>query len=278
MGQLCHAAPGMSFKWKCHLCNMVIPEDADLSKDQVLRMKLRHREEHHPKANVQRFKSDGSYRAANAAKATIQVRAAGMAKRLLGLKKGDAGSHEPVLVTLPMTGKAKQKRGGMAKVICRKCGKMANQAKELATLSCEKYVAGNGPKRKKMLARLRACLNKASISDALKDGARTVLNIIDSGKGSSKDTAPKHHIEALVWPVDFTVRFACTRCKRCMKDEKHFRGMSCANSTVWNQKRKGNKDALLELANKVPGARQRAALRALEILGFQQEEGDSTDK
>ena len=278
MGQLCHAAPGMSFKWKCHLCNMVIPEDADLSRDQVLRMKLRHREEHHPKANVQRFKSDGSYRAANAAKATIQVRAAGMAKRLLGLKKGDAGSHEPVLVTLPMTGKAKQKRGGMAKVICRKCGKMANQAKELATLSCEKYVADNGPKRKKMLARLRACLNKASISDALKDGARTVLNIIDSGKGSSKDTAPKHHIEALVWPVDFTVRFACTRCKRCMKDEKHFRGMSCANSTVWNQKRKGNKDALLELANKEPGARQRAALRALEILGFQQEEGDSTDQ
>lgn len=85
-----------------------------------------------------------------------------------------------------------------------------------------------------MLVRFRVCFNKAFISDVFKDGVRIVLNIIDLGKGSFKDIAFKYYIEVFVWSVDFTVRFVCTRCKRCMKDEKYFRGMFCVNSIVWN--------------------------------------------
>ena len=54
---------------------------------------------------------------AAAAKATHHVRAAAM---VIGLKKGDAGTHEHVFVTSPITGQQKKKRRGMSKAICKK--------------------------------------------------------------------------------------------------------------------------------------------------------------
>lgn len=56
---------------------------------------------------------------AAAAKATHHVRSAAM---VIGLKKGDAGAHEHVFVTSPITGqqKKKKKRRGMSKAICKK--------------------------------------------------------------------------------------------------------------------------------------------------------------
>ena len=88
---------------------------------------------------------------------------------------------------------------------------MALTAKRLAKITCEQYASSKGPKRKQLVERLRACLDNADISDDLKKGARTVLNIIDSGAGGSTDTAAdnRHKIEAIVWPADFSVRFVC---------------------------------------------------------------------
>eukprot|EP00435_Cladocopium_sp_Y103_P050110 s1517_g15.t1 len=266
--------PDVQCKWKCPLCDLGVPAAAKVTKDQLCRMKAKHRETCHPEADLQLFRADKKWRVANAAKATHHVRAAAMACRLLGLKKGDAGAHDPVFVTIPITGKQKKKRGGMSKAICKKCGTMAQHARELATMPCEKIASSRGPRRKQLIARLRDCLKQPAISPELKRGAQTVLNIIDVSGGNSTDTAGanKHQFEAIVWPADFSVKFACLKCKRCVLRE---RGITpCTGKITWNQLRKGQKAVLEKYAKREPGSRQRAAVRALEILGFKEGEAD----
>ena len=73
------------------MCNMGIPAEWEINKDQFLRIRHKHHVEAHPEADLNLFKSDDSFRKANVAKATQQVRAASFARRLLGIKKGDAG-------------------------------------------------------------------------------------------------------------------------------------------------------------------------------------------
>ena len=105
---------------------------------------------------------------------------------------GETKAHDPTFVTIPATGKGKNKRVGMCYVICKKCGSMAMTAKKLAMIACEQYASSKGPKRQQLVERLRACLDNKDIGDELKKGARTVLNIIDSGAGCSTDTATEH--------------------------------------------------------------------------------------
>ena len=263
----------VQMRWKCPICNLGIPADLQINKDQYLRMRRKHHDEAHPEADLKLFKLDDSFRKVNVAKATQQVRAASFARRLLGIKKGDAGKHDPLLVSLPACNRTKNNnRTSFSKVICRKCGTIADRAKQLAKLRCEKF-GSRGPKRKALIKRLRACLDKPSVSDNLKEGARTVLDIIDPGVPDTHSTQT-HVVEALVWPTDFSVKFACVQCKRCVTRENRLRG-PCNNQITWNQLRKGYKETLSKFACQQPGVRQRAAVRALQVLALENnEEGE----
>lgn len=264
---------GGVFQWKCPLCNLGLSAEHSLNPSQVYGVIRKHRADKHPQAEAQLFHKDKSWRKVNAGKATCQVRAAAVARRLLGFKRGDAGAHDPTFVSVPATGKGKQKRVGVVYVICKTCGSIAGTAKRLGKIACEKLASSKGPKRKQLVERLRACLNDADINDDLKKGARTVLSIIDTGAGSSTDIASDntHQIEAIVWPADFSVRFACVHCKRCVSNIKLFKGSQCPRQVVWSKFRKGHREALAPHAAEPPGARQRAALRALDILGLQED-------
>lgn len=264
---------GGAYSWKCPICNLGLSAEHKIKPSQVYSVIRKHREDQHPQADAKLFHKDNSFRRENASKATRQVRAAAVARRLLGFKRGDAGAHDPTFVSIPPTGKSKQKRGGISYVICQQCGSMAMTAKRLAKIACEQFASSKGPKRKQLVERLRACLGNADISDDLKKGARTVLNIIDSGAGISTDTASdnKHQIEAIVWPADFSVRFACVHCKRCVCNIRRFARHPCPRKIIWTKFRKGQRDALVPLAAQPDSARQRAALRALDILGLQQD-------
>ena len=263
----------VQMRWKCPMCNMGIPAEWEINKDQFLRIRRKHHVEAHPEADLNLFKSDDSFRKANVAKATQQVRAASFARRLLGIKKGDAGQHDPLLVSLPACNKTKKNnRNSLSRVICRKCGTITAQVKQLAKLRCENCPK-RGPKRKALVNRLRACLDKPSVADELKKGARTVLDIIDPGVSNSP-CAQEHVVEALVWPTDYSVKFACVKCKRCVTREDRLRG-SCSNQITWNQLRKGHKETLSKFACQKPGVKQRAAVRALQVLALEDhEEGE----
>ena len=263
----------VQMRWKCPMCNMGIPAEWEINKDQFLRIRRKHQVEAHPEADLNIFKSDDSFRKANVAKATQQVRAASFARRLLGIKKGDAGQHDPLLVSLPACNKTKKNnRNSLSRVICRKCGTITAQVKQLAKLRCENCPK-RGPKRKALVNRLRACLDKPSVADELKKGARTVLDIIDPGVSNSP-CAQEHVVEALVWPTDYSVKFACVKCKRCVTREDRLRG-SCSNQITWNQLRKGHKETLSKFACQKPGVKQRAAVRALQVLALEDhEEGE----
>ena len=264
---------GGVYSWKCPVCKLGLSADHNLKPGQVYSVIRKHREDKHPQADAKLFHKDSSFRRENASKATRQVRAAAVARRLLGFKRGDAGAHDPTFVTIPATGNGKQKRVGMSYVICKTCGSMALTAKRLAKIACEQYASSKGPKRKQLVERLRACLKNADISDDLKKGARTVLEIIDSGAFRTTDTAADstHQIEAIVWPANFTVRFACVHCKRCVNNIRRLTGSQCPRKMVWTKFRKGQRDILVPLAAQAPSARQRAASRALDILGLQQD-------
>jgi hypothetical protein len=264
---------GGVYSWKCPVCKLGLSADHNLKPGQVYSVIRKHREDKHPQADAKLFHKDSSFRRENASKATRQVRAAAVARRLLGFKRGDAGAHDPTFVTIPATGNGKQKRVGMSYVICKTCGSMALTAKRLAKIACEQYASSKGPKRKQLVERLRACLKNADISDDLKKGARTVLEIIDSGAVCTTDTAADstHQIEAIVWPANFTVRFACVHCKRCVNNIRRLTGSQCPRKMVWTKFRKGQRDILVPLAAQAPSARQRAASRALDILGLQQD-------
>ena len=95
----------------------------------------------------------------------------------------------------------------------------------------------------------------------------------DSGAFRTTDTAADstHQIEAIVWPANFTVRFACVHCKRCVNNIRRLTGSQCPRKMVWTKFRKGQRDILVPLAAQAPSARQRAASRALDILGLQQD-------
>ena len=162
----------------------------------------------------------------------------------------------------------------MSKAICKKCGTMAQHARKLASMPCEQMASSRGPKRKQLIARLRGCLKQPAISLELKRGDETVLDIIDASVGTSTDTAEtnEHQFEASIWPVDFSVRFACLKCKRCVLPERGI--AACTGKITWNQLRKGHKVVLEKYAEKQPGSRQRAAVRALEILGFKEGDAD----
>ena len=84
----------------------------------------------------------------------------------------------------------------------------------------------------------------------------------------------RHVVEALVWPTDYSVKFACVKCKRCVAREDRLRG-SCSNQITWNQLRKGHKETLSKFACQKPGVKQRAAVRALQVLALEvHEEGE----
>ena len=268
--QLQKAEPGMKMFWKCPHCDLGIPEGSQTSGDQRYYMKKRHHDECHPKTDFRAFKMSRAQMAANAAKATQKVRAAGVARRLLGIKQGEAGPHDPVIVTLPGTGKAKKQRN-LTRVICKKCTSMTASAKQLAKLPCERCNQSRGPKRKKMLVRLRKALASTKIGDQLKKGCQQVLSIIEGeGASSSSPKSSGHLLEAIVWPVDGTVQFVCTRCRRLSLREQNFRSMPCANQTVWNNKRLGMQKALSDIAAGKPCAMQRAAVRAIQLLAMEE--------
>ena len=74
-----------------------------------------------------------------------------------------------------------------------------------------------------------------------------------------------------MWPANFTVRFACVHCKRCVNNIRRLTGSQCPRKMVLTKFRKGQRDILVPLAAQAPSARQRAASRALDILGLQQD-------
>ena len=222
----------------------------------------------HPKTSFRAFKMSRAQLAANAAKATQKVRAAGVARRLLGIKQGEAGPHDPVMVTLPGTGKVKKRRT-FTKVICKKC------AKQFAKLPCERYNQSRRPKRKKMLERLRKALSSTKIGDQLQKDCQQVLSIIEGSPPSVPLKSSEHTLEAIVWPVDGTVQFVCTKCRRLSQREQYFRSLPCANQIIWNNKRLGIQKVLSDIAASKPCAMQRAAVRALQLLAM--EEGGQKD-
>ena len=116
---------GGVYSWKCPVCKLGLSADHNLKPGQVYSVIRKHREDKHPQADAKLFHKDSSFRRENASKATRQVRAAAVARRLLGFKRGDAGAHDPTFVTIPATGNGKQKRVGMSYVICKTCGSMA---------------------------------------------------------------------------------------------------------------------------------------------------------
>ena len=127
-------------------------------------MKKKHHAECHPDTDFKAF--CGDFRplwAANAAKATQKVRAAGVARRLLGLKKGEAGPHNPMIVTLPPTGKGK-KMSNMTKVIRKKSASLESSFKLLAKILLT-FGSSRGPQRKEPIRRLQAALGSDDVDE-----------------------------------------------------------------------------------------------------------------
>ena len=169
------------------LCKLGLPADTPLNSSQRSACRRRHWEEQHPKADWALFSLVRSpQRLVNVQKATQQKRAAAVANRLMQLKKGEAGDHDPALVALPMTskaqGKQKKQRRGLMRAICRRCGRMTQTIPMLQATKC--ILAPISPRgvhqRRALVTRLQDAVNNAELADDLKHGARTVLTIVEA--------------------------------------------------------------------------------------------------
>ena len=197
---------GEKVLWQCPHCELAIPADSATNGDQRYKMKKKHHAECHPYTDFKAF--CGDFRplwAANAAKATQKVRAAGVARRLLGLKKGEGGPHNPVIVTLPPTRKGKKMRN-MTKVTCKKCASLESSFKLLAKMPCQQFGSSRGPQRKGPIQRLQGALGSDDVDEWLKQGCQQVISITQQASLAADPENKDHHVEASVWPIDSTVR------------------------------------------------------------------------
>ena len=206
----------------------------DGSPDSRLYARLMHREQCHPD------KRRGDFllvQANNAPAATLAVRNKGAASHVLRLKQGEAGEHEPIRVATPPTGKAKKHRN-LYRVLCRKCGAYAGRLKDLAKMPCQLF-ANKGPKRKQLLQRLTAALERADLSPEVRNSTANAVEVMRQLGQQAVGEAEEHRIEAIAWPIGgFAVRFFCSKCRRVYTRVNDFRSQPCVGE-AWSQVRKG---------------------------------------
>ena len=87
---------GEEATWKCPVCGLGVPPNHTASS---WAMRVMHWREVHPDLDQQQLRLVHPMGSVNEGTAMKQVRAAGVARRLLGIKKGDAGEHDVLCVS-----------------------------------------------------------------------------------------------------------------------------------------------------------------------------------
>ena len=136
-------------------------------------------------------------------------------------------------------------------------------------MPCQQFGFSRGPQRKELIRRLQAALDSDDVDERLKQGCQQVISITQQASLAADPENKDHHVEAIVWPIDSTVKFVCTGCRRLCSREWDFKRVACDKVVAWNNKRRGYQQQLKEISNGKPGAMQRAAQRALEALAME---------
>ncbi|CAE7560353.1 unnamed protein product [Symbiodinium necroappetens] len=224
--------------WRCPVCCKAFPKTMKLSFDQLRAGKEAHGAKSHPTENQALFRR--RFRPAtgvNARKATVAVRAAGLASRLSQIKRG-IGAHADVFtVDVPATG---VKRKSLSYLVCRRCRYVTHSAKTLESKRCEQVV-GLSQQRQGLLKRLRAQGEDVSIDERLRQGARELADFLEpedasQQQGESAEMRGNHDVEAVPWPQadrSIGIRFICGRCHRMHARACLFKDGTCTGTMAF---------------------------------------------
>ena len=258
--------------WRCPVptCGLgLLANEASPKQRQTAR--LNHGKEAHPDLDQSLFHNH-SNSAGNARKATIAKRNLGAARRIQRLADAAEAGHDPVWLAWPAAPpKGPRKRAAknvlVHKVYCKTCKQTANQPGELAKKECQEGF--EGPKRGKLVERLRAEVDAGTHNEELHAAAQRTLATLGADHEAAKREragAGEHHVDMWAWPGG-TVRYVCNRCRFVASGAESF-SKKCEGRVAVRRRTK-EIESLREFASGKGAAHdQRAAKRILDYLGL----------
>ena len=267
------AADDVPVYWRCPVCHKAFTKERKLTDDQLRAWKEAHGARAHPTENQglfrRRFRKPAG---ANARKATIAVRAAGLASRLSHIKRG-IGEHADVFtVDVPAT---EAKRRSKSFFVCKRCRYVHHSAKTLESKRCDQVV-GLSQQRQALLKRLRAQCEDAALDERLRQGARELADFLEPESAVQERSGTEvlrgnHDVEAVPWPQadrSMGIRYICGRCHRMHARACLFRDGTCTGAKAFAKYRDSWLRELKPWLDD-PGYRGKAARAAKQKLGIE---------
>ena len=182
--------------WKCPLCPCGLTEPASEAPGRYARLK--HRLEHHAKADPKLFRLDRRTTAAVSIRRAQQQRRAGVMNKRIRDGKDSIHAWMPIRRT---TGKRK----GRTDVVCSACGKMASSLAKLERMKCKRAAPGDlGWQRRRQFIDQMKNEQKKAVDDNLRQHLAAVLRAIELL--SNCEQLPKHvagDVMKFQWPKGF---------------------------------------------------------------------------